>query len=78
MPRAFIDYEENNRWAIAALQACILHDHLMDAIRIHYNLDLTCGTRSTSSPIGDGVKELAEDYKGRGKELPLEFFIKSW
>lgn len=76
-PRApFIDYEENNLWAKTALQACILHDIMLDAIKVFYGLDLEVGLRAvTPRPIGNGIRVLADDFKDRGKELPLPLFI---
>ena len=78
-PRApYIDYEENNRIARVAKRVCLIHDHLMDAFRIKNGLDLDVGCRATPNPPCDGVNNLARQYKDKGHELPLEFFINKW
>jgi len=41
-------------------------------------LDLEDGSRATPRPIGDGIKKLAETFKGRESEFPLEKFINRW
>ena len=50
----------------------------MDAFRIKNGLELDVGCRATPDPPCDGVKELADDYRGRGHELELIFFINKW
>jgi len=78
-PRApYIDFEENNRWSRQALQACLFHDHMMDAFRVKLGLNLDDGSRAAPRPIGDGIKKLAETFKGRESEFPLEKFINRW
>jgi hypothetical protein len=73
-----INYEENNQWCSEALRACLIHDHMMDGFRVKFGLNLEDGTRATHRAVGDGIKELAKQYKGKENELPLEKFITKW
>ena len=74
----YVNYEENNQWARTAKRICLIHDHVMDAFKIKNGLEVDVGCRATPDPPCDGVKELADDYRGRGHELELIFFINKW
>lgn len=74
----YVNYEENNIWSSIAQQACLTHDHLMDAIRTYYGIDLGVGCRAALRSAGSGANDMAKYYEGRGKDLPLVEFIAQW
>jgi hypothetical protein len=68
--RKFVDYEQNSRWAKTALQACSLHDRLMDCIKIYNGLDVDVGCRAALEvDVRPGIRLLAKDFKDRPGEL---------
>lgn len=70
--RKFIDYERNSRWAKVALQACSLHDRLMDCLKIYYGLDVDIGCRAALEvDVRPGIRKMEELYRNKPRELPV-------
>ena len=77
------DVERNKRWISAAFRACVLHDAFVDVMRIHNNIELEAGCRSTTytngrdrpvsrsapSPLAKGIEAT---YKIDPTRVPLK------
>lgn len=70
------DYKRNLDWSRTASQACRLHDHLMDGLKVFFGFDINDGCRSTDSKPARGVTTLAKEYMDRPRTFPVEWFIR--
>jgi hypothetical protein len=76
-PRKFVDYQEIHHRVLAAQQAALLCDTILDIIKLSLGIDLAVGCRSRlDRSCEDFVKDLAKSRPLRDEEDRVEWAIK--